>query len=217
MPYNISSPNAISSAVDINDPKGWFSKETELLPKSLRDVLRIVLDNESEFVQWPREAILLWQGCNRIPHPGQRLRYHNYPEKIRQLAKEKNIYLDGRPNGPAVAAFEIAGGQRPKRFGSANKWSIHHLYSGKFPSPGHEKTTHAVKEKNHFTQSAGLLAAHPLIDALFDELPAIVWLFRFESYKRFGYDPDGVFTNGQIDGLGFAPQKGGEILAIVSE
>ena len=76
---------------------------------------------------------------------------------------------------------------------------------------------HAVKEKKHFTQSALLLAAHPLFDALFYDMPALVWFFRFESYKRFGYDPDGVFTDGKIDVLGFSIQRSREIRVIASE
>jgi hypothetical protein len=34
---------------------------------------------------------------------------------------------------------------------------------------------------------------------------------RAESYKRFGYDPDGVFSSNQ-DEFGFAPGYGYEIL-----
>ena len=43
---------------------------------------------------------------------------------------------------------------------------MHHIYDGKFPAPGHRKTAHAVKDQHLFTHSAGLVAVHPLADAL---------------------------------------------------
>ena len=109
------------------------------------------------------------------------------------MAKVRRIPLDTRPNGPAIASFLLAGGTRPERFGSSNAWSIHHLYSGKFPYHGRKVTIHAAKEFNHFTQSAGLIAAHPVADALVDEFPFFTWLLRAQAYLRFGYDPDSAF------------------------
>ena len=44
-----------------------------------------------------------------------------------------------------------------------------------------------------FTEAAGLVAIHPLADALADEVPYFAWLLRFEAYQRYGFDPDGVF------------------------
>src|ERR1041384_5357009 len=99
--------------------------------------------------------------------------------------------------------FYSRGGDRPKRFRSSNAWSIHHLYSGKFPYYGRESTTHAAKDGNHFTQSAGLVAVHPVADALSDEFPFFAWLLRAKAYIQFGYDPDRAFSS-QVDDLGFA-------------
>jgi hypothetical protein len=96
--------------------------------------------------------------------------------------------------GPAIAAFLYAGGERPCRVGSRNCWSIHHLYSGKFPYVGRTETLHAVKHGDHFTNSAGLIAAHPVLDAMCDEYPCIAWYLRARAFERFGYDPDQVFT-----------------------
>jgi hypothetical protein len=72
---------------------------------------------------------------------------------------------------------------------------VHHLYSGKFPLPIQVGTTHAAKGPTHFTQSAGLVAVHPVADSLCDESPALTWLLRAESFRRFGYDPDGAFSS----------------------
>jgi hypothetical protein len=80
---------------------------------------------------------------------------------------------------------------------------MHHVYSGKFRYIDRTATTHAVKLRDHFTQSAGVIATHPIADALSDEYPFFSWLLRFEAFSRFGYDPDGVFSSSQDD-LGFA-------------
>jgi hypothetical protein len=147
---------------------------------------------------------LLWPDCDRIPLPGQKQKYHTYPAHPRALGKSAGVYLDRRPNGPAIAAFLLAKGARPARFGSSNNWSIHHLYSGKFPYRGVEKTLHAQKACYHFTQSAGLVAVHPVADALVDEFPFFAWLLRAEAFRRFGYDPDQVFGVNH-DAFGFVP------------
>ena len=162
----------------------------------------MVVENEEAFVAWPRSALLLWRGCDRVPEDGKRQKYFSYPDVIKAKARSAGIVLDTRPNGPAIAAFQLAGGSRPPRFGSSNAWSIHHLYSGKFPYHVRNSTTHAAKNGDHFTQSAGLIAAHPVADALVDEFPFFAWYLRAEAHQRFGYDPDGVFGP-EVDELGF--------------
>jgi len=49
---------------------------------------------------------------------------------------------------------------------------------------------------------AGLVAAHPIADAICDEIPFFSWLLRAHSFLRFGYDPDGVFS-ADTDDYGF--------------
>jgi len=110
----------------------------------------------------------------------------------------------------------LAGGNRPKRFGSSNSWSLHHLYSGKFPYFGRESTVHAVKECNHFTQSAGVVAIHPIADAIFDEFPIFAWFLRAHAYLRFGYDPDQVFSSNGDD-YGFPSGKACRMIGVPDE
>src|SRR5208283_1289645 len=127
-------PNRLHEPVDLANMEDWLDRETsQIESEALRHVLRIVTGSLSEFVRWPERALLLWEGCDRIAPDGAKHRYHQYPDAVRQLAKSKKVILDGRPNGPAIAAFLLAGGTRPARFGSSNGWPIHHLYSGKFP------------------------------------------------------------------------------------
>jgi hypothetical protein len=56
-----------------------------------------------------------------------------------------------------------------------------------------------------------VIATHPVADALCDEYPFFTWLLRYEGFKRFGYDPDGVFSPRQ-DALGFAEGHECEII-----
>jgi len=61
---------------------------------------------------------------------------------------------------------------------------------------------HAVKDGKHFTQAAGLVAIHPVAEALKDEYFYVAWRLRHEAFLRFGYDPDRVFSE-RIDEYGF--------------
>jgi hypothetical protein len=145
MGYNLTSPTGIVEPCDLDDLRKWFEKELEHVPnRAERSVLAMVVDNLSTFVRWPARALLLWEGCDRIPEEGRRQRYFRYPAPLKTLARDSGVRLDTRPNGPAIAAFLLAEGERPARFGSSNAWSIHHLYSGKFPYRPDGTTTHAA-------------------------------------------------------------------------
>jgi len=89
-------------------------------------------------------------------------------DEIKRELKERGIPIDSRSNGPAIIVYKLAGGKRPKRAESTKEWSIHHIYNGKFPFREGGKILHAVKEGKHFTQSAGLVAIHPIAEALAD-------------------------------------------------
>ncbi len=182
---------------------GWYTRETEQITvESFRHVAQYVGAHWQDFVRFAEKPLLLWQGCDRVAPEGEKHKYHSYPKEIKFAAKRLYVKLDTRPNGPARASFEIAGGERPERVGSTNDWTAHHLYSGKFPYIGRSTTTHAVKLGNHFTQSAGVITAHPIADALCDEYPFFAWLLRALAYQKFGYDPDGVFSS-ERDEFGF--------------
>ena len=160
----------------------------------VKKIITEVWEHKTEFIRWPSRALLLWEGCVRT-------RYHNYPEEIRKKLRSKRIPIDSRSNGPAIMAYLYAGGERPKRTNNQG-WAIHHVYNGKFPLKTNGKTLHAVKEGKHFTQSAGLVAMHPIAHALADEYFYFAWLLRHEAFLRFGYDPDNVFAK-KIDAYGF--------------
>ncbi len=158
-----------------------------------KQVLNLIYNNPNDFIRWPKKDLLLIPG--RI-----RENYHQYPPEIQDQLNAKGIQADGRSNGPAICAFLLAGGERPVRDtrtpnGNERGWSIHHIYDGKFPYPGHETTVRAVKDGKYFTQAAGLVAIHPVADAAADEYAEFAWWLREKAFNRFGFDPDGVFGN----------------------
>ncbi len=149
------------------------------------EIRKTVLSHVDDFVKWPKMALLLWEGCTRE-------NYHKYPVEILALLKEKSISRRNWGNDPAVNSFLIAGGERPQRNHKKHGWNIHHLYFG-VHAHGVNPPLHAVKEAKHFTQSAGLIAVHPIADALCEEDSEFARLLCRQSFNRFGYDPNGIF------------------------
>ena len=156
-----------------------------------RRIIMLVMDNMKHFIRWPERMLLLWPGCARAKGKN----YFKYPESIKSKLKDAGIRIDRRSNGPAVMAFSYAGGERPpKRSTPSQGWNIHHIYDGKHPWPGSSGTLHSVKDGEHFTRSAGLVAIHPIAEALAEEYFYFSWILRRESYVRFSYDPDKVLS-----------------------
>ncbi len=148
-------------------------------------IIQTIKENPEDFIQWPKQPLLLLPDVVRI-------KYHQYPDNIKQLLKKSGITPDSRSNGPAICSFLLAGGLRPVRC-TGKGWSIHHIYDGKFPFGGRTTSTHAVKNGKYFTESAGLVALHPIADAIADEYSNFAWYLREKAFKRFGFDPDNVF------------------------
>ena len=168
--------------------------EFSRLTASEKRIISEVGDHKADYIKWPAKARLLWSGCVRI-------KYHRIPDRIKQEATSKGIQVDSRSNGPAIMSFLLAGGERPTRSNDQG-WHIDHIYDGKFPWPTRGRSLHAVKDGTHFTQAAGLVAIHPVAEALKDEYFYVAWRLRREAFLRFGYDPDGVFSE-HIDEYGF--------------
>jgi hypothetical protein len=154
-----------------------------------------VWSDKDSFICWPRRSLLFWSGLVRHPD-GRRKDCYKFSAKHKALLKKANLEEDTRNNGPAILAFRIAGGHRPVRVDfSRHHWSVHHIYDGRFPIENRKSVLHATRDGNHFTQSAGLVALHPLADGLVGDCAYFAWLLRYEAFKRFNYDPDGNFTS----------------------
>lgn len=105
----------------------------EELNPSEKSIINEIWEHRTEFVQWPVKALLLWEGCIRI-------KYHEYPEEIKNDLRSAKIAIDSRSNGPAIMSFLLAGGKRPQRTSNPDQqWHIHHIYDGKFPWEKKEK------------------------------------------------------------------------------
>ncbi len=119
----------------------------------------------------------------------------DYDERIRQALLEQSV-LDFRfsPNDPRLKAllkeygarvtghlaspcrhaheltheltFKYAGGSIPKTVEGVS-WSLHHIYDTQLRLERLETQTDAPNDGRHFTQSAGLVAVHPVIESLY--------------------------------------------------
>jgi hypothetical protein len=158
----------------------------EKTPSAVLDIADHVWKRKNEFIRWPKRAFLFMPGVIRT-------RYHQFTEEQRRTLRDAAISPDRRSNGPAIMAYRLAGGERPVRVALGREWSIHHIYDGQFPWPGQLASIRAVIDGKLFTEAAGLVAIHPIADALADEVPYFAWLLRLEAFKQFGFDPDGVF------------------------
>lgn len=154
-----------------------------------------VWEKRDLYIRWPREQLLLLPGVTR-PTRKSESQFHVYPPDVLDRLRQAGVTADPRSNGPAVAAYCLAGGDRPLRIAGRGRrgWSAHHIYDGRHPLRPGLATTHAVKMGKLFTEAAGLVAAHPIADALADEVPYFAWLLRQEAFRRFKLDPDGVFA-----------------------
>jgi hypothetical protein len=178
----------------VNQFRSKINLEFNKLAPSERKIVAEVWGHRADYIKWPIKAMLLWPGCVRI-------KYHRIPDRIKEEARSRGVQVDSRSNGPAIMSFLLAGGKRPRR-SNRQGWHIDHIYDGKFPWATRSRSLHAVKNGKHFTQAAGLVAIHPIAEALKDEYPHFAWLLRHEAYLRFSYDPDAVFS-GKVDECGF--------------
>jgi len=181
--------------------EAWYGKLPEFIRRIgdecdpvLARATTLVWANRNRFVHWPKVNELMWKGCRR-KNEHSNPRCYTYPPDLVARLRERGIDKpDCRSNGPAIMAFLCAGGSRPQRRDLNWGWTIHHIYDGRFPAPRCGSSLHATRKGDHFTNSAGLVAVHPIADGLAGECAYFAWLLRFESFLRFGYDPDGVFS-----------------------
>lgn len=161
-------------------------------------IAKLVWSQRDKFVRWPKRRHLFMPGAIRPVGAARKDCYEYSPKQISQLIEAGVIKPTQKPrvwsNDPAIHSYLVAGGERPTRSNSNWGWSIHHIYDGKFPAKPGLESTHAAYHPDYFTEAAGLVAVHPVADALATHVPHFAWLLRYEAYCRFdGFDPDGVF------------------------
>lgn len=141
-----------------------------------------ILNDPERFFQWPQLGALLWLGCVRTQNDGE----HIFPAEVITHLERLGLKPDTRTNGPAINSYLAAGGKRP--IWGNESWHIHHIFDGTEGSP------HAVRDGNHFTHSAGLVAAHPVAHHLAHNSDLLKWLLWREAFLRFDFDPSGNFV-----------------------
>ncbi len=117
---------------------------------------------------------------------------------------------DPVPSHYAAAAFRFAGGTIPQ-MPYAGGWSLRHLYDGTFDHYDEEhfygagqQRINALQDHRHFTQAAGMVAVHPVVNQLWPIYPWIVYTLRARAAVTLHYDPDRVFfEHGERDACGF--------------
>jgi len=197
----------LNNSVDWENLEGWIRSQINTSAQgALQKITGLVVNQLDEFVKCPEKSVLLWRGCYR--HGSA----HDFLGPLKESLAKQKVKPNSLTNGPAINAFLFAGGKRPNRNQPGRGWNIHHLYDGKITYHGRESSLHAVKDGNHFTQSAGLVAVHPVADALCDEVPAFAWYLRGLSLQKFGYDPDGVYPGGRTDEYGFLQSRKTEVI-----
>lgn len=147
----------------------------------IEHIRKLVISNIEEFVRWPEEGRLWCPGLVR-----GKIHHEALPAEFVRLARERKVALDRKQNGPAIMAFKLAGGAIPKVKATGRAWHVHHIYDGQFPRAGSAET-HAVKSGEHFTHSGGLVAVHPLAEALAECDPSFACFLRDEAGRRFQY------------------------------
>jgi hypothetical protein len=181
-------PKPMKSAMQSNEPPIWIRDLRRGVGAVLLRVADDVWANRTDFIRWPLKSLVFMPGVVRGA-----VEYHQYSAPQKEQMKAAKIAPDGRTNGPAIMAYLLAGGERPMRASGREGWSIHHIYDGQHFHHAKTSCTRAVTHGDYFTEAAGLVAIHPVADALADELAYFAWLLRYEAYLRFGFDPDGVF------------------------
>ena len=168
----IAQAKVVSSLLDDNDTARL---EKELLKASSQQ-MKPSLKN-------CRLGALFWPGCVRTQNDGE----HIFPDELKIHLERLGLKPDTRTNGPAVNSFQAAGGKKP--IWGNEGWHIHHIFDGTEGSP------HAVRDGNHFTHSAGLVAAHPVAHHLAHHSNLLKWLLWREAFLRFGFDLSGNFVD----------------------
>ena len=197
---------------DPNDPNAWINHITET-PPFIRSLCKS-LYHESPLVRWPQRALLCQWGMtsqDRIGvidenDPDWTLRNMPAPERmlppgdaqydalVRQEDPEA-LAPGARIGWPfAAAAFKYTGGNVPQAEAGADAWRLLHLYAGA-PAFDNGVEFDAMPNPKHYTQSAGLVAVHPVVHLLMAQHPCIVHTLRARAFTKFNYDPANYFPH----------------------
>lgn len=174
--------------------------------------LCVDLYSANTLVEFAARSMLIWPRCtlgenlDGLPEDAKAVSFYcaaagfseHDKQRLEHKLKERGITsLERYPIDPERFSFSFAGGYNHP------EWSFHHIYDGTSPLGKGKKTLNARHHGLHFTQTAGLVVIHPIVEALYDHFPCIRRTLRARSFKKFGYDPDRYFSNCEHDDRGF--------------
>jgi hypothetical protein len=174
---------------------------TSLPLQQLLFTLCIDLYLTNTLVRFAARSLLIWPRCtpgenlDGLPDDAKELSFYSAGAGIPEYAKkrlqqeltERGITsLERCPVDPDRFSFRFADGF------ILPGWHFHHIYDGTSPLGRGKKTLSARHHGLHFTQTAGMVAIHPIVEALYDYFPCIKRTLRARSFKKFEYDPDGI-------------------------
>jgi hypothetical protein len=189
----------VQLAEDLDNRSSW-----EQVPPWIKDMVTkkpnigeqcamAIWNQRDTYIRWPRHKRLLLKGVVRHPD-GNNPHCYDYPPDLEAEIRQAGLPIDRRSNGPAILAFQLAGGDRPRRpHPSTWAWTVHHIYDGEHPHRDNPRVPHAINDGSLFTEAAGLVAVHPLADYVGMNVPLLAWLLRWEAFRRFEFDPMKVF------------------------
>lgn len=174
--------------------------------------LCVDLYSANTLVHFAARSMLIWPRCtpgenlDGLPDDAKELSFSSAGAGIPEYAKkrlqqeltERGITsLERCPVDPDRFSFRFADGF------ILPGWHFHHIYDGTSPLGRGKKTLNARHHGLHFTQTAGMVAIHPIVEALYDYFPCIKRTLRARSFKEFRYDPDRYFSKCEHDDRGF--------------
>ena len=153
-----------------------------------------IWQQRNTYIRWAKTSRLLMPGVVRHPD-GNNPNCYEYPAGLINEILAAGLMVRNYNNDPAISSFLLSGGDRPRRpYPSSWAWTIHHIYDGKHSCPNGAPVPHAVSDGRLFTEAAGLVAVHPLADYVATNESLLAWLLRWEAFRRFNFDPMGVFN-----------------------
>jgi hypothetical protein len=121
-------------------------------------------------------------------------------EQFEAMVRQEDQGEPATPWAYAAAAFKYAGGNVPQPTPGVDNWKLLHLY------PSLDRIVLGDLESiflaaTHFTQSANMVAVHPLVHQLMADHPCILSVLQARMFTAFGienrYDPERKFAPGE--------------------
>jgi hypothetical protein len=196
---------------DPKNPNAWLDDNNENLPPFIRSLCKS-LYHENLLVRLPKEAKVCRYGMTsggrvgvvdendpdwtiaNMPMGDQTLPVGDaeYDALVRQQDPEAQ-----EPWAHAVAAFRRMGGYVPQAVPGTEAWQLLHLYEALTRWGAAGNRDEAARAARHYTQSANLVAVHPVVQHLMAQYPCIVKTLQARVFTKFRYDPLDQFAPGR--------------------